>query len=128
MAYVLDTSALVAYFKAEPPGTRVRDMLLEQPSDILLPFMTLMEAEYVLARTFPPSQVDQFIATLRGVGAPVVESNPAWGAAAARLKARGGLSLADAWIASLALIYDAELLHKDPEFERVEGLRSKRLG
>lgn len=128
MAYVLDTSALVAYFKAEPPGTRVRDMLLEQPSDILLPFMTLMEAEYVLARTFPPSQVDQFIATLRGVGAPVVESNPAWGAAAARLKARGGLSLADAWIASLALMYDAELLHKDPEFERVEGLRSKRLG
>jgi predicted nucleic acid-binding protein len=103
-------------------------MLLKQPLDILLPFMTLMEAEYVLARTFPPSQVDQFIATLRGVGAPVVESNPAWGAAAARLKARGGLSLADAWIASLALMYDAELLHKDPEFERVEGLRSKRLG
>ena len=127
MAYVFDTTALVSYFKAEPLGARVRDMLLQQPSNVLLPFMTIMEAQYVLARTFPPPQVEQFIATLRGLGAPVIESNPAWGAAAARLKVRGGLSLADAWIASLALLYDAELVHKDPEFDRVDGLKSKRL-
>lgn len=89
--------------------------------------MTIMEAQYVLARTFTPTQADQLIATLRGLGAPVIESDPAWGAAAARVKARGGLSLADAWIASLALMHDAELVHKDPEFDRVEGLRSLRL-
>ena len=127
MAYVLDTSALVSYFKAEPLGAHVRDILLQQPLDLLLPFMTVMEAQYVLARTFPPSQIDQFIGALRSLGAPIIESNPEWGAAAARLKARGGLSLADAWIASLALMYDAELVHKDPEFDRVEGLRSHRL-
>lgn len=128
MAYVLDTTALVSYFKAEPLGTQVRDMLLDQPSNLLLPFMTIMAVQYVLARTLTPSQVDQYIATLRGLGAPIIESNPAWGAAAADVKARGGLSLADAWIASLALMYDAELVHKDPEFDRVEGLKSKRLG
>ena len=128
MAYVLDTTALVSYFKAEPLGTQVRDMLLDQPSNLLLPFMTIMEVQYVLARTLTPSQVDQYIATLRGLGAPIIESNPAWGAAAADVKARGDLSLADAWIASLALMYDAELVHKDPEFDRVEGLKSKRLG
>lgn len=127
MAYVLDTTALVSYFKAEPLGAQVRDMLLRQPSDLLLPFMTVMEAQYVLARTFTPSRVDQFIATLRGLGAPIIESTPAWGAAAARLKAQGGLSLADAWIASLALMHNAELLHNDPEFDKVEGLRSYRL-
>ncbi len=124
MAYVLDTTAVVAYFKAEPLGAQVRDLLLEQPSNLMLPFMTIMEAQYVLARTLTPSQVDQYIATLRSLGAPIIESNPAWGAAAADVKARGGLSLADAWIASLALLYDAELVHKDPEFDRVEGLRS----
>ncbi len=127
MAYVLDTTALVSYFKAEPPGAQVRDMLLEQPTNLLLPFMTIMEAQYVLARTFSPAQVEQFIATLRGLGAPVIESDAAWGAAAARIKSRGGLSLADAWIASLALMHDAELVHNDPEFDRVEGLRSLRL-
>jgi len=127
VAYVLDTTALVSYFKAEPSGAQVRDMLHQQPSNLLLPFMTVMEAQYVLARTFAPSQVDQFIAILRGMGTPIIESNPGWGEAAARLKARGGLSLADAWIASLALLHDAELLHKDPEFDRIDGLKSKRL-
>ena len=123
MAYVLDTTALVSYFKAEPLGAEVRDML-RQPANVVLPFMTIMEAQYVLVRTFPPPLVEQFVATLRGLGSPIIESYPDWGAAAARLKARGGLSLADAWIASLALMHDAELVHDDPEFDRVEGLRS----
>jgi len=123
VAYVLDTTAIVAYFKDEPSADEI-EALLAQPANILLPFMTIMEAQYVLARTFPPSQVEQFIVTLRGLGAPIIESTPSWGAAAARLKARGGLSLADAWIASLAIMHDAELVHKDPEFHRVEGLRS----
>jgi predicted nucleic acid-binding protein len=127
VAYVLDTTAVVSYFKAEPLGAQVRDMLLQQASNLLLPFMTIMEVQYVLARTFPPSQVDQLIATLRGLGTPVIESTPAWGAAAARLKARGGLAHADARIASLALLHDAELMHSDPEFDGVEGLRSYRL-
>ena len=123
MAYVLDTSALVSYFKDEPSAGKV-ELVLRQPSTSLLPFMAIMELRYVLARTFPPPRVDQIIRTLRASGAPIVESDPAWGAAAARLKARGGLSLADAWIASLALLHDAELIHRDPEFDRVEGLRS----
>ena len=126
MAYVLDTSALVSYFKDEPGAGKV-EPVLRQSSSFLLPFMAIMELRYVLARTFPPPRVDQIIRTLRASGAPVVESDPAWGAAAARLKARGGLSLADAWIASLALMYDAQLVHNDPEFDRVEGLRSYRL-
>ena len=123
MAYVLDTSALVAYFKDEPGAGKV-EPVLRQPSSFLLPFMAIMELRYVLVRTFPPPRVDQIIRTLRASGAPIIESNPAWGAAAARLKVRGRLSLADAWIASLALLHDAELMHSDPEFERVEGLRS----
>lgn len=93
----------------------------------MLPFMTVMELRYVLGRTFPAPRVDQIMGTLRASGAPIIESNPSWGTAASRLKARGGLSLGDAWIASLALMHDAELLHKDPEFDRVEGLRSYRL-
>jgi len=126
VAYVLDTSALVSYFKDEPGAGKV-ELVLRQPSTSLLPFMAIMELRYVLARTFPPPRVDQIIRTLRASGAPIVESDPAWGAAAALLKVRGGLSLADAWIASLALLYDAELVHKDPEFDRVDGLKSKRL-
>ncbi len=126
MAYVLDTSALVTFFKDEPRASQV-EVVLRQPSSFLLPFMVIMELQYVLARTFTRPQVDQIISTLRASGAPIIESHPAWGAAAARLKARGGLSLADAWIASLALMHDADLVHKNPEFDAVPGLKALRL-
>jgi len=47
---------------------------------------------------------------------------------AARIKARGGLSVADAWIAATAVEQGAVLVHKDPEFEGVGGLRHERIG
>ena len=126
MAYVLDTSALITYLYDEPDADRV-EAVLRQPDSLLVPFMTVMEARYVLSRVFPPARVSQIIETLRGSGLSIIESSPAWGVVAADVKTRGGLSLGDAWIASLALMHDAELLHNDPEFDRVEGLRSCRL-
>ena len=126
MAYVLDTSALVTYFKDEPEAGQV-EVVLRQPDDLMIPFMTMMELGYVLLRTFSVSHVGQIMETLRRGGASIVESSPAWGIQAAEIKARGGLSLGDSWIAALALMHDAELVHKDPEFDRVDGLRSLRL-
>jgi ribonuclease VapC len=41
---------------------------------------------------------------------------------AAQIKASHALSLADAWIAAAALHCGATLLHKDPEFQAIEGL------
>ena len=126
MAYVLDTSALVSYFKDEPEAGQV-EVVLRQPDDLMIPFMTMMELRYVLLRAYSVSHVDQIIETLRSCGASIVESSPVWGIQGAEIKARGGVSLGDAWIASLALMHDAELVHKDPEFDRVEGLRSLHL-
>lgn len=44
------------------------------------------------------------------------------GEQAAEIKAYHPLSLADAWIAALALNRSAVLVHKDPEFEALSGL------
>jgi len=89
--------------------------------------MTIMEVNYVLRRTLSPSEVEHTMAALREWPVIIAESSPEWGRRAAEVKGRGGLSVADAWIASLALLYDAELVHKDPEFDAVEGLRSHHL-
>ncbi|HEX9442585.1 MAG TPA: PIN domain-containing protein [Candidatus Binatia bacterium] len=35
---------------------------------------------------------------------------------ASRLKVRAGLSVADSWIGATAVVRDATLIHKDPEF------------
>jgi len=45
----------------------------------------------------------------------------------AGIKARFQVSLADAWIAAAALEVDAVLVHKDPGFERVDGLKQELL-
>jgi predicted nucleic acid-binding protein len=55
--------------------------------------------------------------------AETVESTQAWREVAAVVKSRGKISVADAWVAGLALLMDAELVHKDPEFEAVSDLR-----
>ena len=37
------------------------------------------------------------------------------------------MAVADAWIAAAAMELDAVLIHKDPEFEHVAGLRQESL-
>lgn len=49
-------------------------------------------------------------------------SDERWLLTAGRLKARHPMSLADAQIAALALLLDATLVHKDPEYEALEGI------
>jgi predicted nucleic acid-binding protein len=44
---------------------------------------------------------------------------------ASRIKAHGGLSVADSWIWATAIAYGATLVHKDPEFESSERFRRK---
>lgn len=127
MAYVLDTSALVSLFLDRPSAEQV-EALFNGEDELLLPFMTLMELRYILARLPPPERAGDIIQTLLATRAKVLESTPEWGVGAAQVKARGGLSLADAWIAALALLHDAELVHHDPEYDSVEGLKALRLG
>lgn len=131
MAYVLDTSAVLAVLLAEPGYEKATELLAPADSDggqdILLPFMALMEIQYRLLRDLPPGDALAAVRLVEAWPARLVESNPLWRQRAAEVKSRGGLSVADAWIASLALLHDAELVHKDPEFDTVEGLRSYRL-
>jgi predicted nucleic acid-binding protein len=127
MGYVLDTSALMRLLLDEPGADEV-EQIVEGDEPVALPFMALMEVQYVLLRRLAPLQVDQLVTTLRAWPVEIVESDQEWGRLAAQVKARGGLSLGDAWMASLALRRDASLIHQDPEFDGVPGLRAHRLG
>jgi ribonuclease VapC len=42
--------------------------------------------------------------------------------AAALLKAEGGLSVADSWIGATAMVRNAILIHRDPEFDKFPGI------
>jgi len=127
MGYVLDTSALMRLLLDEPGAGEV-ERIVEGDEPVALPFMAVMEVQYVLLRRLPPLHVGRLIATLQAWPVEIVESDPEWGRQAANVKAQGGLSLADAWMAALALQRDARLVHRDPEFDGVPGLRAHRLG
>lgn len=116
----------MSLLRDEPGAEQVED-ILKSGEPIVVPFIAMMELRYRLVRDEPSEHVDLLLETLLASGVEVTESTREWGRRAAEVKAGGGLSLADAWIAALALMRDAELVHKDPEFDRVPGLRAIKL-
>jgi predicted nucleic acid-binding protein len=126
--YVLDTSAIMAVLKKEPGEDEVLSIIESARGHLVnVPFIALMEVEYNLLRRLPITKVVQSLGTIAGWPITIYESNPEWRSRAAYLKATGRLSLADAWIASLALLLGAELVHKDPEYDSIPGLKALRL-
>jgi predicted nucleic acid-binding protein len=111
----------------DEPGADQVEAILEGDEQVALPFIALMELRYALLRELPQARVDYLLDMLVVSRVEIPESSQEWGRRAAEVKAGGGLSLGDAWIAALALMRDAELVHKDPEFDRVPGLRAIKL-
>jgi len=131
-SYVLDTSAILTLLNLETGHERV-ERILDQASGepqltlVFIPFMAFMETEYLVLRRHSEEDSQRYLALVLGWPAQVIESNPDWRHQAAVLKASGHLSVADAWVASLALTLEATLVHKDPEFDRVGSLQVLRL-
>lgn len=129
-SYVLDTSALLALFKDEDGAQEVEEILEacgEGRSRAYLPFMSLMEFEYMVLRSQGRVVVDGAVRMILAWPVEKIESYPEWGRKAAWVKSRFPLSVADAWNAALALMVDAELVHKDPEYDQIVGLGHHRL-
>ena len=134
--FVLDTSAILAVLSDEPGAERVTDLLSESAraaeaaldgDRALLPFMALMELEYLTRRRFGAEEARRVLQLVRSWPVVLVDSDARWRHEAARVKSSTPLSVADAWISSLALLHDAILVHKDPELDAVDGLRAERL-
>lgn len=119
--FVLDTSALLAWIGGEPGSGRVR-ALLRGNEEVLLPWPVLLEMYYVTARVGGEAKALRRYAAVRQLPVTFLDrmEEPLL-LAAARLKARYPISLADALIAAHADAWDAVLVHKDPEYEALAG-------
>ena len=123
--YVLDTSAIVTVLFSEE-GDETVQRVLQTGEEICVPFIAMMEVQYKILRS-RPDRYDDYMAYLESWPTDIVESNPGWARNAAEIKVPGKVSLADAWMAALALERDATLVHKDREFESVEDLKTMQL-
>ena len=128
--YILDTSALLTMRGDEPGAVRVEALLRDAALGKVEChgcFISLMEVLYRIWKN--EGETAGFSAYSKCLGLPIewVHESPTLLERAARVKATHPLSLADAWIAATALELDAILVHKDPEFENLPGLRQERL-
>jgi predicted nucleic acid-binding protein len=105
-AYVLDTSAIMSVLFDEDGASKVLELLEKANREhcrISLPFIALMEVEYWLLRRLP-EEAERCMLLVQSWPVKVEESHLKWWHQAAQLKAEGYLSVADAWIAALAII------------------------
>lgn len=120
---VLDTSALLALRGNERGAERVEQLLAaarKGRSRVLLSFMTRMELMYLIERAEGHESAVDAVRLVDSFPITWVSCEPEILAAAATIKAAGGLSVADSWIAATASVRKAVLVHRDPEFATAE--------
>ncbi len=119
--FVLDTSALMTLIEQEQGAERVRDVV--QKNSIILPWLSILEVVYITRRELGEEEALMRYALLKKLNAKVVwNADEALLLQAARIKSSHALSLADSVIAAIATQNNAVLLHKDPEYEQLQGV------
>jgi len=125
-SFLLDTSALIALLEDEPGADRVEQILRKE--QVLLPFLVLLEIYYITMQEQGEEAANVRYSTMKALSAtPLAGIDEPVLLTAGRFKARHTVSMADALIAAYALVHDAVLVHKDPEYEAIEGVRQEKL-
>ena len=123
-ATVLDSFALIAYFRGEPAGVPTRELLdkaSRADQRVHMTEVNYAEVKYMILRKDGAAAWE---AAARILIALPIEFHPATrelADLAADFKSRVSFSLADAFAAALALKHKAELVTGDPEFKQIEG-------
>jgi len=128
--YLLDTSALLTLRDDEPGAEEVARILLQAEVDkvkVFGCFMTLMEIYYRVWKD--ENEIEGKLAYAQCQSLPItwIHESTELLEQAARIKANYRLSLADAWIAASAILQEACLIHKDPEFKTLDLVKQKSL-
>ena len=121
--YLLDTSALLTLRDDEPGADRVAALLSQARTEqvrCLGCFISLMEVFYRVWRD--EGETAGRLAYEQCLVLPIhwIHESPELLIKAAQTKAAYPLALADAWIAACAILENAILIHKDPEFQSVD--------
>jgi ribonuclease VapC len=120
---VLDSFALIAFFRGEPSGEPVREALrLAARTGVFLVMteVNYAEVQYTIRRKDGPARWAQASAALEALPIAFEPLTRPLADRAADLKARYAISLADACAAALAQLRKTELMTGDPEFKALE--------
>jgi ribonuclease VapC len=127
-SFLLDTSALLALRSEEGGADEVEKLLRSAEAGrclLLASFMTRMELLYIIRRAEGEEVARQALRLIETFGLTWISCESEILEAAAQLKAEGGLSVADSWIGATAIIRNAILIHKDPEFAKIRRISQR---
>jgi ribonuclease VapC len=122
-AKVLDSFALIAYFRDEPGAQIMEEMLVtagKKDSPLLMTDVNYAEVKYSIVKKDGAEAWAEAAKVLQGLPIDFHSTTRTLADTAADFKARFKLSLADAFAAALAKEKRAELVTGDPEFKRLE--------
>jgi len=122
-AKVLDSFALIAYFRGEAPGAAVRDLLDKAASadrPLEMSDVNYAEVKYMLIKKDGNASWEQASKVLEGLPIQFYSTSRSLADTAADFKARFKISLADAFAAALTKEKKAGLVTGDPEFRPLE--------
>jgi ribonuclease VapC len=122
-AKVLDSFALIAYFRDEPGAEAVEHLLItagRKDSPVHMTDVSYAEVRYSIVRKDGAEAWEEAAKILQGLPIDFHSTNRALADMAADIKSRHTISLADAFTAALAKEKKAELVTGGPEFKPLE--------
>lgn len=120
---VLDSFALIAYFRDEPGAEWVESLLVtagRKDSPLHMTDVNYAEVKYSIVKKDGAEAWEEAAKILQGLPVDFHSTTRALADTAADFKARFKMSLADAFAAALAKEKKAELITGDPEFRPLE--------
>jgi len=123
-AKVLDSFALVAYFRDEAGAETVEDLLVvasRKDAPLHMTEVNYAEVKYTIIKKNGQAAWEKAARILEGLPIEFHAATRSLADQAADFKSRCHFSLADAFAAALAKEKKAELVTGDPEFKEVEG-------
>lgn len=121
-SYLLDTSALLTLRDDEAGAQTVADLLTlveNNETQCYACFMSQMEILYRVWKDEGEQSGRVACEMVQSLPIIWIHENREMLELSAKLKAQNKLSLADAWIAASAILQNAILVHKDPEFKAI---------
>lgn len=119
--YLLDTSSVLSFLEDEKGSDRVEKLL--NSTNVIIPFIVYLEIFYITVREKGEEIGQKRYAMLKRLDVEYIDymSEPVL-LKAGLFKSRFKISLADSIIAAFAFMRNAVLVHKDPEYEFLNGI------